>query len=120
MKKSSFQRTFDEAVTFANMTQHRYSALGAAGTQNVRNPLPMNQLVPTVLNTATEKSAKKRGMTADEVVSALTACGYIARRGTVNCSLNTLKIYGFLGTVPAKRRPGQRGMLTPRFFLRKP
>jgi len=118
--KTSFQKTFDDAVTFANKTQRRYIALGVSSTQNVRNPLPMKQLVPTVLATATEKSAKKRGMTVDEVVSALTDCGYIARRGTVNGSLTTLKIYGFLGTVPAKRRPGQRGMLSPKYFLRKP
>lgn len=125
MKKSP--QYLRHTLTQAQSLQARYDALGAAGTQAVRNPMPMHKLVLSVLpilpdpascitvetkTTATiagKKLVSKRnetriagmvlpkstwennGMTVDEVLTAIQAKGFIARRSTVAMTLNTLR-----------------------------
>lgn len=54
MKESKYLK---DTMDLAHELQFRYNILGAPQTQNVRNPMPMHQLVLTVLPTLPDPSA---------------------------------------------------------------
>ena len=82
MKKTS--TLIRNAVAVARVAQMCYNSIGAAATQNIRNPWPMNQLVLGAL-----PKSPKRAKTVEEVMETLRAAGYIARRQTVAMALST-------------------------------
>ena len=106
------------ALPIAHDLQRRYTALRAASTQNVRNPLPMWKLVIDALPVLPQKyeqvkvrlSVKgqkfirslpahlvfdetyweKHSFTVEDVVSKIQSAGFIAKRNTVAMTLNHL------------------------------
>jgi hypothetical protein len=115
-------KLFDAALALAKTTQEFYLTIGAAGTQNVRNPLPMRELVPCVLPTLrSTKSAAKNGMTTVEVFDALVQCGFVVKRTTVIKTLSILSRHALVCAVAEQAAPSKirsRGRPPFRYFLR--
>lgn len=87
------------ALVLAHATQKHYERLNAPGTQNVRNPRPMWQLVMEILPLYDHKKGTNF-MTVNEIVGALKAKNFFANRSNVTQAIRFLQTEpGMIGEV---------------------
>ena len=140
-------RTLKTALALAAITQSVYKNLNSPGTQNIRNPFPMRDLVLRVLPTmplpVKAKSMQKFRMTAlgkrvarnchsyklpkshppvgksvAEIVADLQSAGFIANRNGVAMALSINRYGGnVVSVIDPKLRAGQRGRSSSRYFI---
>lgn len=74
-------------LTIAQTLQKNYNTLGAPGSQNVRNPRPLRQLIVAAL-----PHRRKQAMTRTELAASLESLGYRISHDFIHLSIELRKL----------------------------